>query len=269
MTYRTRNIALALGLAAVAAFLTLFYVTNYKKSVRHQQANVPVLVAKADIPAGMLGSEVVAKHLLAQQQVPRTDVVQGAISSPEQISNLVATEPVYIGEQVTARRFGPQAATGVRATLTGTLRAVQVAGDQNQVLAGTLKEGDHVDLLASLKYKVSDVLAGGAGSQSDVDRVASRIVLRDLRVLRVSGGPGVGGKLTSSPGNSQYWAMLAVTDNQAQKLFFVIKNGEWALELRPVLHADDSPGSVETIESVLGDGLRLRQFEQLSGGVAR
>jgi Flp pilus assembly protein CpaB len=269
MTYRTRNIALALGLAAVAAFLTLFYVTNYKKSVRHQQADVPVLVAKGDIPAGMLGSEVVGKHLLSQEQVPRTDVVQGAISDPNQIANLVATQPVYTGEQVTARRFGPEAASGVRATLKGTLRAVQVAGDQNQVLAGTLKAGDRVDLVASLKYKVSDVQSGGAGGQSDVDRVASRVVLRDLRVLRVSGGPGAAGKLTSSPGNSQFWVMLAVTDSQSQKLFFVVKHGDWALELRPVLHADDSPSSVETIESVLGDGLGLRQFIQLSGGVAR
>ena len=269
MTYRIRNISLALGLAAVAAFLTLFYVTNYKRSVQHQQANVPILVAKADIPAGMLGSEVVAKHLLQEQQVPRTAVVQGAISSPSQIAKLVATQPVYIGEQVTERRFGPAAANGVRSTLTGTLRAIQVAGDQNQVLAGTLKAGDRIDVVASLKYKVSDVLSGGAGSPSDVDRVASRIVLRDLRVLRVSGGPGGAAKLTSSPSSSPFWVMLAVTDNQAQKLFFVLKNGDWSLELRPVLHADDSPGSVETIESVLGDGLRLRQFEQLSGGVTR
>jgi Flp pilus assembly protein CpaB len=269
MTYRVRNLSLALGLAAIAAFLVLFYVTNYKRSVRHEQANVPVLVAKADIPAGMLGSEVVAKHLLEPQQVPRTAVVQGAISKPDQIANLIATQPVYLGEQVTERRFGPAVASGVRSSLKGTLRAVQVAGDQNQVLGGTLKAGDRVDLLASLKYKVSDVNSGGAGSPSDVDRVAARVVLRNLRVLRVSGGPGGAAKLTSSPTSNPYWVMLAVTDNQAQKLFFVVKNGDWSLELRPVLHADDSPGSVETIESVLGDGLRLRQYEQLAGGVRR
>jgi hypothetical protein len=62
--------------------------------------------------------------------------------------------------------------------------------------------------------------------------------------------------------------ILAVTDAQAQKLFFVVKNGDWSLQLRPVLHAADSPGSVETIESVLGDGLRPAQFAQLYVGRA-
>ena len=62
--------------------------------------------------------------------------------------------------------------------------------------------------------------------------------------------------------------ILAVSDNQAQKLFFVVKNGDWSLELRPVLHAADSPSGVETVESVLGDGLRLAQFSQLYTGKA-
>ena len=33
MTYRLRNIVLAVGLAALAALLTSFYVANYKKTV--------------------------------------------------------------------------------------------------------------------------------------------------------------------------------------------------------------------------------------------
>ena len=53
MTYRVRNILIAVALAVVAGLLTLFYVTSYKKHVDSQQKSVSVLVAKDDIPAGV------------------------------------------------------------------------------------------------------------------------------------------------------------------------------------------------------------------------
>ena len=57
--------------------------------------------------------------------------------------------------------------------------------------------------------------------------------------------------------------MLAVTDDQAQKLYWVMKNAQWSLTLRPVIDAADSTNSVETLQSVLGDGMRLNQYVQL------
>ena len=50
MTYRMRNILIAVALAGFAALLVVFYVSNYKKSVQHQQAAVTILVAGRDIP---------------------------------------------------------------------------------------------------------------------------------------------------------------------------------------------------------------------------
>ena len=50
--------------------------------------------------------------------------------------------------------------------------------------------------------------------------------------------------------------MVAVTDAQAQKLWWVVKNGDWSLQLRPVTNAADSPDSVETSASLVADGLR-------------
>ena len=54
----------------------------------------------------MLGSQVVSQKLLATQEIPRKAIVNGTISKPEDISGLIAVQPIYIGEQVTARRFG-------------------------------------------------------------------------------------------------------------------------------------------------------------------
>ena len=55
MTYRLRNIGIAIALAVVAALLTTFYVTNYKRSVQHGESKVPVYVASRDIALGTPG----------------------------------------------------------------------------------------------------------------------------------------------------------------------------------------------------------------------
>jgi len=156
MTYRMRNILIAVGLALAAALLTVFYVSNYKSSVKSEEQTINVLVAARDIPVGTLGSQVASEHMLATQEVPRKAIVAGTISKPEELSGLIATQPVYIGEQVTARRFGPIAEAGVRTQLKGTYRAIRLQGNPNQLLTGTLRPGDHVDVVASVMFPTED-----------------------------------------------------------------------------------------------------------------
>ena len=126
MTYRVRNIVIAVVLAALAALMTSYYVTNYKRHVQHSEAQVSVVLAVKDIPADTPGSELLSGKWLTKQTVPRREVVPGAISNPEQLRNLIATQPVYAGEQVTTRRFGTPSERGVRAQIKGTQRAVEV-----------------------------------------------------------------------------------------------------------------------------------------------
>lgn len=266
MTYRLRNIVLAVALAVLAAMLTTFYVTNYKRTVQRGEKNVPVFVAAQDIPAGTSAADALNGALLETQEIPRRSVVPGAISSPQEVEGKVSTDAIYAGEQITARRFRPAEEGGVRAQLSGNMRAVQIAGNQNQILAGTLRSGDHVDVLVSLKYSTKDIRpADEAPAATDMERIATRVVLRDLLVLKAPGGS-LAAERAVAPIGDGYSVQLAVTDGQAQKLFFVTTNAAWALQLRPVTDAEDSPESVETLESVLGDGLRPAQFLQLYGG---
>jgi Flp pilus assembly protein CpaB len=263
MAYRARNILIAVALAAVAALLTSFYVTSYKRHVQRGEDHVTVLVAKRDIPEGTTGAD--AAHMLSSEQVPRRSVVPGAISSADEITNLVATQQTLEGEQVTTRRFSPVAENGPRADLKGTLRAMQIQGDVNQTLAGTLKDGDHVDVVATFKYHLPH-------DSSQDNFSATRVVLRDLKVLKAPSGPPVGSKLTNGLQNS-YSVLLAVTDQQAQKLNFVAtttgNNGSngvgWSLQLRPVVHAADSPESVTTLGNILRDGLSRAQLKRFFG----
>jgi Flp pilus assembly protein CpaB len=239
MAYRIRNIVIAVGLALVAMMLTLFYITNYKRSIQRDATSVRVYVAARDVPAGTSGAELARDGALRVVNVARRNVVPGAISSPDQIGRLVLGGQVYAGEQVTLRRFTDAAAQGIRAELKGTMRAVQVAGDANQLLAGTLHAGDHVDVVANMRVNPDKITN------------AARIVLRDITVL---GGPDVStGRVSPSASPS---VVLAVTDTQVQRLFFVLKNADWTLELRPVVGASDSRERIETLDSVMREGLR-------------
>jgi Flp pilus assembly protein CpaB len=235
-------------LAVVAAFLTLFYVTNYQRDVRQKETNVAVFVAKHDIPAGTAGADMARKGLFEKSEVVRRGVVPGAISNPAQLAGLVATQPIYAGEQVTTRRFATPAQQGIRAQLTGVQRAIAVPGDAHQLLVGTLRAGDHVDVVASWAYP--------EGTQLHY----TRIVLRDIVVLRAPAADAAAQKLTSG-GSSPYAATLAVTDMQVQKLYWAMQNAEWHFELRPVVGAADSPENVESAHSLLVEGVKPKQLE--------
>jgi Flp pilus assembly protein CpaB len=255
MTYRVRNILIALGLAVLAAVLVSIYVTSYKRDVQSSEEAVEVLVATRDIPAGTPGEKVVAGSYLAPKDVARRAVVPGAVSSPGQIEKLVASQPVYAGEQVTVRRFTPLKEQGVGGQLKGTLRAIQVSGDGPQLLAGTLKAGDRVDVVAAFQYKIDSV-----------EYAASRVVLRDLLVLRGDEADAAA-KITAGP-QGGHSVVLALTDAQAQKLMFAKTQGEWALQLRPVIDSADSPEGVETYDTILGDGLKAQRLEDVYTGRA-
>jgi len=265
MTYRMRNILIAVALAGFAALLVTFYVSNYKSSVQHQSATVTVPVAAHDIPINTPGSVVVANGWLTTRQIPRSAVVPGAISSPDQIKSLISTQPTYVGEQVTTERFGPAVQQGVPGLITGTQRAVQLQGDPNQTLAGTIQPGDHVDFQG-----VINVELGG-----NITFPFSRIVVRDLKVLAVQAAPSpIPGKIASPSGvggSGQSSVMLRMTDAQSNKVLLVYaaaKGGSsayWSLELRPGLKSQDSPNGVETPFTVLTDGISATAIKAALG----
>ena len=243
MTYRMRNILIAVGLAVAAALLTVFYVSNYKSSVQSEGETINVFVASQDIPVGTLGSQVISEKMLSVQEVPRKAIVAGTISKPEELAGLIATQPVYIGEQVTARRFGPIAQAGVRTQLKGTYRAMQIQGNTHQLLAGTLKPGDHVDVVASVKFPTEDSA-----------KHFTKIVLRDVLVLETSGETDASASVID-PNGGDGFVLLRVTDAQAQRLYFVCANNDWWLALRPGLNGRNSSESVDDAISILRAGL--------------
>ncbi len=92
-----------------------------------------------DYAVGTAGTKIAGN--LEKQTVARKNAAPEAVTSPAQIKGLYLTQPVYTGEQLTLKRFAPPKEQGIRAELTGNQRALQVPGDADQVLAGTLDAG--------------------------------------------------------------------------------------------------------------------------------
>jgi Flp pilus assembly protein CpaB len=249
MTYRLRNIVIAVALAVLAAMMTSFYVKQQKDSLEKGQTPTTVWVAKSDIPAGTSGEDVAG--MLTSTVVAKKDAAPGAIVKPDDLSGQVSMEQIYQGEQVSLLRFAAPEEQGVRAKLSGNLRAIQIPGDSNQLLLGTVASGDKVDVVGAWK------LQGG-----DTDQKVSRVVLRDLLVLQAPEPVGDNKRLSSSAGSDKA-IMLAVTDAQAQKLFWIFANGEWTLSLRPTKDPADSPQGLEWSGTVLADGLTRDQLHRL------
>jgi Flp pilus assembly protein CpaB len=241
MTYRLRNIVLAVALAVLAAFLTAMYVAGYQKRVDAGQEKVKVLVAKSDIAPGTSTASIGAK--VSEQEILRKNVVPVAVSDLTTVEGQSTSQWIYSGEQLSARRFSATGRSGIHGELKGNLRAIEISGTKHQLLSGILRRGDHIDVVGNLEV----------GDNSH----AARVVLRDLQVLKADDVTGVGTGL-SEGGTGNHSVVLQVTDAQAHKLFFVTSNHEWTLELRPVADATDSPESLSTLPSVLRDGLPRR-----------
>lgn len=243
MNYRAKNIGIAVALAALAAILTSAYVVNYKRHVQRGEGKVTVLVAARDIPAGTSGADVVDQKMLKEQTVPRKSVVAGAISSPSQLAQYVATQDVFEGEQVSTRRFSPPTEQGIRAQIKGTQRAYQLPGDANQLLAGTIQAGDHVDVVGTWEVSAGEIV--------------SRVILRNLLVLKAAAGTETA-KVTT-PGSGGESVQLRVTDAQSNKLLWIQKNGvhdgeAYYLLLRAPTKALDSRNVVQDAHTLQFDG---------------
>jgi Flp pilus assembly protein CpaB len=250
MNYRVKNIGIAVALAALAAILTSVYVVNYKRHVQSGEDKVPVYVAARDIPAGTSGAEVIDQHMLKKVTIPKKAIVAGAISNPSDLSSYIATQDVYEGEQVSTRRFAPPREQGIRAQIKGTQRAYQVEGNSHQLLAGTLKAGDHVDVVATWGIK-------NPGQESGDEAVVSRVVLRDLLVLTPADEAASSSAVTASQQTA--FVQLRMTDWQAQKMIWIQKNSQdsgagWHLDLRPPNGSLDSANTYMDSALMLFDG---------------
>ncbi len=223
ISYRVRNLIIAGALAACAVALMFMYASHAKKSSTTSSTNgVHVFVASRDIPIGTTGAKLATGRWFVARTLPANSVASGAITAPAQLANEVAIQPTYAGEQIVARRFGTAQQEGLLSDLKGVSRVIELPGDAHQLLAGTLKQGNRVDVVGNV------ALPEGGQLHSTV------VALRNLLVVKAPSSPS--GSSTTTDNLS---VELQLTGDQAQRLYWLQKNGDWTLLLRPSIHAAD------------------------------
>ena len=246
---RLRNLLVPVALAVLAAVLIGAYIVSYRNSVTEGAGLVKVMVAGRDIPAGTTGATVASGGYLKSESVPRRAVVPGSVVSGAPLTSLVATDPIHKGEQITLRQFGPMTQAGVFAKFSGRERAVAVTGEPTQLLAGTVSDGDRVDVVADVQY-----------SSRGISRASSRVILRNVLVLEAPDGE------VSVTSGEKASTTLVMTDRQAQTMSWALQNSKWFLALRPTARPRNSGPSLETLKTVLGRGMApARAKKQIAG----
>jgi Flp pilus assembly protein CpaB len=122
---------------------------------------------------------------------------------------------------------------------------IQLAGSPDQVLDGTLKTGDHVDILATWTMPES------CGSCH-----VSRTIVRNVLVVKTSQELGTTDAHITSGSGSTTPVQLRLTDREAERVLWVTENGQWWLDLRPVVKARDSSQGFANSPSILRSGLQ-------------
>lgn len=220
----SRRSALAIALVAgVLAAVTLYmYVGRATGRRMPRPEMVEVVIAAADISA----QSVIKPGQLATQKRGRNETPRGAAMGVEVVAGRVALANLPQGQVIRTDQIAdPGPALGLAHVVPDHMRAVTVAIDAISGVAGFLKPGNRVDVLATIE--VDDV-------------TVTLTVLQNVELLALGqqaqptpeDRPKVSGRPARA--DTQTSATLAVTPEQAQRLFLAESKGALRLALRSV-----------------------------------
>jgi len=204
-TTRQGTIMLGVIAAVIAAIALLVFLNQYRSG---STSTVQVLVAKKTIPQGTSG-DVLAKStgFYTVAQIPKDNVLSGAITDSSTLSGLVALADINPNSQLTESQFGP--GSGVVQQLGPNDRAIVVSLGSPQSVGGQIAAGSHVDFWVTTSGQ-------GAGG---VSRPIAKLLFQNVLILGVNGGnitmeattPKQAGQMIYASTNDQIWLALRNT----------------------------------------------------------
>lgn len=235
---RNGSVLAAVVTAALAGLIIMVFLNQYRDNVNKDGVPTPVLVAGKLIEQGASGDTIGAAGLFKAEDVPRDQLKTGALTDAATLRGKVAVEDILPGQQLTAADFRP-AGRGVVTKLGPDQRAIKIALDNAHGLIGTVRKGDHVDVLSGF------LVDSATGRQQPVLRtLMQNLLVLDAPAEVKSGGVGGGSSKAKE-------VTLRVTDKQAPKLAFAADNGKLWLLLRPQNGRDAETQSIVTLQQLL------------------
>ena len=247
--------------ATLAVFVINAYVTQQRQNIQEQakkaivviqENQAAVLVAKQDISRGTS----INTGLLETAIVPRQYIQPQAATSLDRIAGMVTVAPISAGEQITLTKltFMQQAEGGgglAEVTPVGK-RAITISMDQVASVAGMVKPGDYVDVIASIPLPVRDA----KGKETTQETMAP--VLQNILVLAVGQEIGVfkqkdkqiPSRTTEARKESSPLITVAVTPAEASLFAFLQEQSKIRLILR-----SPADSKVEPVQLMSWDSL--------------
>lgn len=271
-------IGIALVCATLAAVLSYIYLSSAAKPkvpAKTAPVEAEVVVPVREIPV----NTPITEDMLTRRKMNVEEIPRGAVKNPHELVGMVAVRRLPAGQPVEREAVLPRGeALGLAGLVPPGMRAVTVALDPITGVAGLLKTGDRVDVVATFEVN---------------DNVVAKTILQDVELLALgtrtvdSGAPeeaavegepveegskdaAKGTKTTSGAAGGQSAtktksrttdagkeieypnATLAVTPEDAQKLMLVDQRGDLRLALRPLTEHDFRPLPAVDLASVVG-----------------
>lgn len=182
---RTIAVIAAVFLAAAATGLVFVYVSSVKQDAAEQEEMATVLVAKEAIPANTSGESIVEKGLFERQQLPQRAVAPGAFAGEAELQEKVLEADLPAGQQLVEAQFVQRGTEGVLEIPPG-MRAFSITIDRSHAVAGMIKPGDFVDIIATFEFETfnkSNIPVGPSLSKQEVNRVKTEFNI-DLNSIR-------------------------------------------------------------------------------------
>jgi pilus assembly protein CpaB len=229
-------------LAGIAGLGTYVWLDQVESGLREeiQGANRmrSVVVVTEDLPAGT----VIASKSIRLASLPTDLIPDGSFEDPARVVDRIAVMPFYRNEPVLEAKLAPVEVTrGGIAALTGPdKRALAVRVDEVVAVAGFIRPGDRVDVLATLH---PDEQSGPV----------SKIILENVPVLATEGTAADASKNAPSVTAEGPRVMtLEVSPREAEKLSLAASEGRIQLALRHPLNRETAETEGATVEGLLG-----------------
>ncbi len=207
----------ALIFAVLTGLAVYTFTRDLQKSSRED--TMGVVVATRQIPQRTL----ITSDMVDFQQLPVVAVNPRAMTELSDVVGKIAQVTIEIDEQVLSAKITERDIedAGLAYSIPDGRRAISIEVNETSGVAGYLQEGDRVDVVAAVTIDSMDTT-----TREDIP--AGKMVLQNIEVLVVSTQP-----LNEKEESSQYTIVtLAVTPEEAVKLFFVTVNGRISLVLR-------------------------------------
>jgi pilus assembly protein CpaB len=207
------------------------YSRGVKEDVQTGGTMVPVVVTKVDIPARSDMDQLIKDDQFRIIQVPASVVVDGAVTSVDQLAGKNNSVAILAGEQIPAARISGNVPGGALAIPEG-MQAITVSLDASRGVAGAINAGDHVTIYGTYT-DFTDVDTGNKVPTMTTVLVPTVELLAVFRPL-ASSTFGGGDEPTSSeqlPGSLA--VTVALTPEDSQKFVFTMETGRVWFGLLP------------------------------------